>query len=192
MEALDERTLMGACGLYCGLCPRYQSKAPSRCPGCPLADMHSYCGVYRCCVTKHEFLTCAECSEYPCGKLLQTLGVEKGLDSFVSHKPALLNLDEIVSDGLDSFLQEQRKRRLLAEHLIANYNAGRSMTLYCTACALLPGRTIERTIAKLEKSLAKGSVDGKDQKVVAKEMGKLLEEAATDLGIDLALRRKRT
>ena len=185
---MDERTLMGACGLYCGLCPRYQSKAPSRCPGCPLADMHSYCSVYRCCVTKHEFLTCAECSEYPCGKLLRTLGVEKGLDSFVSHKPALPNLDEIVSDGLDSFLQEQRKRRLLAEHLIANYNAGRSMTLYCTACALLP----RRTIVKIEKSLAKGCVDGKDQKAVAKAMRKLLEEAATDLGIDLALRRKRT
>jgi hypothetical protein len=118
--------------------------------------------------------------------------VEKGLDSFVSHKPALPNLDEIVSDGLDSFLQEQRKRRLLAEHLIANYNAGRSMTLYCTACSLLPRRMIERTITKMEKSLAKGSVGGKDQKAVAKAMRKLLEEAATDLGIDLALRRKRT
>jgi len=188
---LDERTLMGACGLYCGLCPRYQSKAPSRCPGCLQADMHSYCSVYRCCATKHEFTTCAECGDYPCGKLLRTLGVEKGLDSFVSHKPALPNLDEIVSDGLDSFLQEQRKRRLLAEHLIADYNAGRSMTLYCTACALLPRRMIERTIVKMEKSLAKGSVDGKDQKTVAKEMRKLLEEAATDLGINLALRRKR-
>jgi hypothetical protein len=117
--------------------------------------------------------------------------VEKGLDSFVSHKPALPNLDEIKSDGLDSFLQEQQKRRLLAEHLIANYNAGRSMTLYCTACALLPRRTIERTIAKMEKSLAKRSVDGKDQKAVAKEMRRFLNEAATDLGIDLALRRNR-
>ena len=191
MNLEEEKHLAGCCGLYCGLCPRYQSKAPSRCPGCPLADMHSYCSVYRCCVTKHEFLTCAECDEYPCGKLLRTLGVEKGLDSFVSHKPALPNLDEIVSDGLDSFLQEQRKLRLLAEHLIANYNAGRSMTLYCTACALLPRRTIERTIAKLEKSLAKGSVDGKDLKGVAKAMRKRLEEAATDLRIDLALRRKR-
>jgi hypothetical protein len=114
--------------------------------------------------------------------------VEKGLDSFVSHKPALPNLDEIKSDGLDSFFQEQQKRRLLAEHLIANYNAGRSTTLYCTACALLP----RRTIVKIEKSLAKGSADGKDQKAVAKGMRRLLEEAATDLGIDLALRRKRT
>jgi hypothetical protein len=80
----------------------------------------------------------------------------------------------------------------LAEYLIENYNAGRSTTLYCTACALLPRRTIERAVAKLDKSLSKGPMDVKDQKAVAKAMRKLLEEAATDLGIDLALRRKRT
>ena len=192
METLDERALIGSCGLYCGLCPRYQSKAPSRCLGCQSGEQHSYCSVYRCCVTKHEFLTCAECSEYPCGKFLRVLGVEKGLDSFVSHKPALPNLDEIKEDGLDSFLREQRKRRLLAEDLIANYNAGRSMTLYCTACALLPSRTIERTIAKMEKSVEKKTVDREDYKAVAKAMKRLLKQAASDLGIDLALRRKRT
>lgn len=190
MKTPDERALMGSCGLYCGLCPRYQSKATSRCPGCHLGGEHSYCSVYRC-VTKRGFTTCAECSEYPCERLLRVLGVEKGLDSFISHKPALDNLNQIKQDGLDSFLQEQRKRRLLAEHLISNYNAGRSMTFYCTACALMPPRTIKRAIDKMKRSLDQGAVDETDQKKIAKEMRKLIEEAASDLGIDLALRRKR-
>lgn len=185
----EEKALVGSCGLYCGLCPRYQSKAPSRCPGCQLGGQHSYCSVYRC-VTKRGFTTCAECSEYPCERLLRVVGVEKGLDSFVSHKPALPNLDEIKQDGLDSFLQEQRKRRLLAEHLISNYNAGRSMTLYCTACVLMPPRAIDRAINKMKKLLTNGQVDRSNQKEVAKAMRKLIQGLASELSIDLALRRR--
>jgi hypothetical protein len=30
VEALDERTLMGACGLYCGLCPPLPRVSPGR------------------------------------------------------------------------------------------------------------------------------------------------------------------
>jgi len=189
MKTSDERALMGSCGLYCGLCPRYQSRATSRCLGCHLGEQHSYCSVYRC-VTKRGFTTCAECSEYPCGRLLRVLGVEKGLDSFVSHKPALPNLDEIKQDGPDSFLQEQRKRRLLTEHLISNYNVGRSMTLYCTACALMPPRAIDRAINKMEKLLTNGQVDRSNQKEVAKAMRKLIQGLASELSIDLALRRR--
>ena len=189
MKTPDERALMGSCGLYCGLCPRYQSNAPSRCLGCHLGEQHSYCSVYRC-VTKRGFTTCAECSEYPCERLLRVLGVEKGLDSFISHKPALDNLDQIKKDGLESHLAEQRERRLLAEHLLANYNEGRSMTLYCTACALMPPRPIKRAIDKMKRSLNQGAVDETDQKKIAKAMRKLIDEAASDLGIDLALRRK--
>jgi len=192
MESLDERSLIGSCGLYCGLCPRYQSNAPSRCQGCQLGATRSYCGVYRCCVTKHKFLTCAECPEYPCGKLLRTLRVDRKEDSFVTHKQALPNLGEIKRDGLGSFLEERRKRRLLAEYLIANYNAGRSVTLYCTACTLLPSRTVKRTIAKMERTLDGLSKDTKERKKLAKEMRQLLKQAASDLHIDLALRRKKT
>jgi len=155
-----------------------------------LGEQHSYCSVYRC-ATKRGFTTCAECSEYPCERLLRVLGVEKGLDSFVSHKPALDNLDQIKKDGLESHLAEQRERQLLAEHLLANYNEGRSMTLYCTACALIPPRPIKRAIDKMERSLTNGQVDRLNQKEVAKVMRKLIRGLASELSIDLALRRKR-
>jgi len=29
----EERNLIGCCGIFCGLCTKYQSKAPSRCIG---------------------------------------------------------------------------------------------------------------------------------------------------------------
>jgi hypothetical protein len=30
----QNKNLVGCCGIYCGLCTKYQSKAPSRCIGC--------------------------------------------------------------------------------------------------------------------------------------------------------------
>jgi hypothetical protein len=44
----------------------------------------------------------------------------------------------------------------------------------------------------MERSLDKLSKHIKERKELAKEMGKLLKEAASDLHIDLALRRKPT
>ena len=37
--------LIGACGLYCGLCTKYQSKAPSRCIGCKLGEIFN-CAIF--------------------------------------------------------------------------------------------------------------------------------------------------
>ena len=127
METVEEKHLAGCCGLYCGLCPRFQSKAPSRCLSCHLGEQRSYCSVYRCCVTKRGLFTCAGCDEYPCERLLRVLGVEEGLDSFISHKPALPNLDRIREVGLLTYLEEQRERRLLVEHLLDRYNEGSTL-----------------------------------------------------------------
>jgi len=47
MEATEEFNLAGPCGIFCGLCTKYQSKAPSRCLGCRLGEQHSWCSFYR-------------------------------------------------------------------------------------------------------------------------------------------------
>lgn len=200
MAMLEEKNLAGCCGLYCGLCPRFQSKAPSRCLSCQLGEQHSYCSVYRCCVTKRGLFTCADCDEYPCERLLRVLGVEEGLDSFVSHRPALPNrsaersrrsLDRIREVGLEAYLEEQRERRLLVEHLLANYNEGRSMSFYCAACSLMPPDLIRQAIAEMERMLASKQVDGSDLKAKAKAMRSLIQELASKADIDLRLRKKR-
>ncbi len=190
MTILEEKCLAGCCGLYCGLCPRFQSKAPSRCLGCQLGEQHSYCSVYRCCVVKRGLFTCADCDEYPCERLLRVLGVEEGLDSFISHKPALPNLDRIREVGLETYLGERKERRLLVEHLLANYNEGRSMSFFCAASALMPPDLIRQAIAEMERMLTNNQVSGSDLKAKAKAMRSSIQELASQAGIDLKLRKK--
>jgi hypothetical protein len=190
MTVLEEEHLAGCCGLYCGLCPKFQSKAPSRCLGCHLGEQHSYCSVYRCCVSKRGLFTCADCDEYPCERLLGVLGVGEGLDSFISHKPALPNLDRIREVGLEMYLEEQRERRLLVEQLLADYNEGRSMSFYCAACALMPPGLIRQAIDEIERLLADKQSDGLDLKAKAKAMRATIQNLASQAGIDLRLRKK--
>jgi hypothetical protein len=197
MPILEEKHLASCCGLYCGLCPRFQSKAPSRCLSCHLGEQHSYCSVYRCCVTKRGLFTCADCDEYPCERLLRVLGVEEGLDSFISHKPALPNLDRIREVGLEAYLGQQRERRLLVEQLLANYNEGRSMSFYCAACALMPPVLVRQAIGEIEGMQPKlgqrpsPNKDGSDLKAKAKAMRTAIQNLASQAGIDLKLRKKK-
>jgi hypothetical protein len=142
-------------------------------------------------VTKRGYLTCAECPEYPCTRLKRALKIDDELDSFLSHRVALDNLDNIRKFGMDSFLSEQRERRLLARRLIEDYNAGRSMTLYCTACALLPTRVITQAIDRVEKQVSTGAIDRDDRKMLARQMRLELNSLAKRLDINLSLRRKK-
>jgi hypothetical protein len=116
------------------------------------------------------------------------LGVEEGLDSVISHKPALPNLDRIREVGLETYLEEQRERRLLVEHLLAHYNEGRSMSFYCAACGLMPPDLIRQAIGKM---LTSGQVDGSDRKAKANAMRWLIQGLASEAGLDLKLRKKR-
>ena len=152
--------------------------------------MGTYCAVYRC-VTKRGYLTCAECPQYPCTRLKRALKLDEGLDSFISHRVALDNLDHIRKFGMESFLSEQKERRLLAERLIAGYNAGRSMTFYCTACALLPTRVVGQVIARVERQISLGKIDREDRKALAKDTRLVIDGLARKLDIDLSLRRKK-
>src|SRR4030042_793391 len=49
---------IGVCGLDCGLCPRYYTIGPSRCPGCAGPDFfnkHPSCSFITCCVKIKNF-----------------------------------------------------------------------------------------------------------------------------------------
>jgi len=185
---MEEKDYTGACGLYCGLCPRFQSSAASRCLGCQLGPQHDYCSVYRC-ARKRGYWTCAACAGYPCERLLRVVG--DGVDSFLSHQPMLPNLDRIREATLEIHLQEQRERRLLAEQLISEYNEGRSMTFYCTAATLLRLAVLREALEEMEALLDSGQVDGADIKAKAKAMKALIQECADREGVSLKLRRQK-
>jgi len=118
------------------------------------------------------------------------LGTAEGTDSFISHKPALPNLERTRELGLQVHLAEQKKRRLLLESLLRQYNEGRSMSYYCAACALMPPILVQEALQRMEQRVTAGQVDRSDIKGTAKAMRVLLAELACQAGIDLRLRRR--
>jgi len=185
MNLKEEKNLSGCCGIYCGLCPRYQSSAQSRCPGCKILSLTISCKRYNCCVKAKGFVTCAECDDFPCEKY-------EGFfdwDSFVTHKVCRPNIRRIKKVGLRKWLQEQANRRAILENLLANYNEGRSRNLYCTAVALMPADLIKEAANKARQIMVgvKGTCDIKKR---AKILRTAIQDLASRSKIDLKLRKK--
>jgi hypothetical protein len=161
MENNKAKNLIGCCGLYCGLCTKYQSKAPSRCIGCKLGEQHSWCSIWNCCVKKHGFETCTECSKiFNCAIFLRRKVAE--------WIPAADNLRQIKEVGLENWLVEQKERQTLVEGLLRNYNEGRSMSLYCKACTRIPINLINQAIKEAKKKIVNEKIDNSDLKSKAK------------------------
>lgn len=175
MEHSKKHDLTGCCGISCGLCPRFQSKAKSRCSGCG-PDAHcSYCSIFRCCVTKRNYQTCADCSEFPCNKFDQWFD----LDSFVTHQKCLENINTIKKIGIDEFSREQTERRELLELMLEKYNPGQSMSLYCLASSLMSIESLKEALKHIE--------DLQENK--PESCKKLIQELAKREKISLKLRR---
>ena len=176
----EERDLAGCCGIFCGLCTKYQSKSPSRCIGCRLGEQHSWCSIYMCCVVKKGFETCIECDEYPCERYARR---KWGTDKV--SQAAEINLEQIRESGLEPWLEEQRERCLLVDELLANYNEGRSMSFYCLACTLMPPDLVSKAINEAKEILIKNRIDALNLKAKAKTVKLVIHTLATERGIDL-------
>ena len=176
---------IACCGIDCGLCPRYHTDGPSACPGCGglnFKEKHPSCGFVTCCVTKHGFEVCSDCSEYPC-KRFDT--EREGYDSFVTHQMVFANLDAIKTNGMDIFLEQQSMRIKILTDLLENYNDGRSKSFFCLVTALLPLDTL-RNAQKFAHDL--------DIHLTLKERNKRLKDKlkslAKAINIELKLRHK--
>ncbi len=172
------KSLIGCCGLYCGLCNKYQSKAPSRCIGCRLGEQHSWCSIWNCCVKKHRFESCTECSEvFNC-----TLFLRRKVADWI---PAADNLRQIKEAGLESWLREQEKRQALLEELLQNYNEGRSMNLYCKMSARMPIDLINKAVKDAEEQLAGEKAAKPDMKWKARVLKAVIKDLALKVNIRL-------
>jgi hypothetical protein len=174
---------IGACGLDCGLCPRYYTQGPSRCPGCCGPDFfskHPSCSFITCCVKKKNFEVCADCNEFPCPKF--EFEGENSYDSFITHRKTVFNLNFIKENGIERFIEQQKKRIKLLEIMIKNFDDGRSKSFYCIASALLSIESLEKSLNNVEKS--------EDVKIRAKNLKKILDEMASKEGVELKLRKK--
>ncbi len=178
MKKSEAENLVGCCGLYCGLCNKYQSKAPSRCIGCRLGEQHSWCSIWNCCVKKHKFETCSDCEElFRCDIFLRRKVAE--------WIPAADNLRQIKEVGLEIWLNEQRGRQSLVEELLQSYNEGRSMSFYCKSCARMPIELINKAIKETKKKLASEKADKSDMKSKAKILKAVINDLALKANINL-------
>lgn len=174
----EAMNLSGCCGLYCGLCSKYQSKAPSRCIGCRLGEQHSWCSIWNCCVKKHGYDTCTECSEI----LNCAIFLRRKVFQWI---PAADNLRQINEIGLKNWLRKQTERQTLLEKLLQNYNEGRSMNFYCKICARMPIEMIHKAIIEVEEKLVSEKVDNSDIKMKASHLKEILKNFALEANINL-------
>lgn len=178
MQTNESKNLIGCCGLYCGLCNKYQSKAPSRCIGCRLGEQHSWCSIWNCCIKKHQFENCAECSElFTCEIFVRRKVVE--------WIPAADNLRQIKVFGVDNWLKEQEERQTMLEELLQHYNEGRSMNLYCKACARMPIDLMNSAIKEANEKIIHEKVDNADLKSKAKILRTILQDMTLKVNMNL-------
>lgn len=179
MKNNKAENLIGCCGLYCGLCSKYQSRVPSRCIGCRLAKQHSWCSIWNCCVKKHGFENCAECREvFKCPIFLRRKVTE--------WIPAVVNLRQIKEFGLNKWLKEQIARQALVEKLLHDFNEGRSMSFYCKVCARMPIDLINKAMKEAKEKLENENRDTSDMKIKAAVLKTIIKDLTLKSTINLA------
>jgi hypothetical protein len=172
------------CGLNCGLCPRYQTKGTSKCPGCGGSEFHlrhPTCAVITC-NKKHDNVEfCFQCSEYPCEKYNKPSAV----DSFISYKNVLDNLKAAKND-IEKYKSELDEKIKILEFLLANYNDGRKKNYYCIAVNLFNLETLNSILENINKNVASQDIDMKSK---IKLIINLFEEKAMEEGVEIRLRK---
>ena len=181
--------LVGACGLNCGLCPRYHTEGTSRCPGCCGQDFwqkHPSCGFITCCVKQRNLETCAQCTDWVmCDRVAKNLDEAKYVDSFISYRPLADNFAFIQKNGIEEFARLELEKQKFLRYLIDNYDEGRSKSFYCTSCQLVPLERLKEALVDVEATITKAA----DIKEKAKIVRTAINSLADKLQIDLKLRK---
>jgi len=172
-----------ACGLNCGLCPRYHTVGASRCPGCAgegFLEVHPTCGILSCNQRKGlEY--CFECDNFPCKKYSKA----DAWDSFVTHRKQMSDMEKARQIGMDAYAAELNKKIEILEELINNYNDGRRKGFFCLAVYLFELEDVERIMAEIKNDInPQMTVKEKAARVV-----ELFQAMADEKGIDLKLRK---
>ena len=164
---------VGVCGLDCGLCPRYYTKGPSRCPGCGGPDFpnkHPSCSFITCCVKKKSLEVCAECPDFPCPKFKSEEGYRqvKESSSYPMYKQVMPNLKAIKEHGIERFVEQQRRRIRLLERMIEDFDDGRLRSYLCKSAALLDPAGLESSLDAAVRRIKAEHVKPNDVKTKAK------------------------
>jgi hypothetical protein len=178
---LKKYPTIGVCGLDCGLCPRYYTIGPSRCPGCAgpnFFNKHPSCSFITCCVKKKNLEVCAECSDFPCSKFKSDEEYRQMNESssYPSCKKILPNLYFIKEHGIKKFIEQQNKRIQLLETMINKFNDGRSRSFFCKAAIFLDLAALENSLEKAKKAIKSEKVKQSDMKSKANILKTIINE----------------
>ncbi len=169
---------IGACGLDCGLCPRYYTVGTSRCPGCCGPDFFekmASCSIITCCVKKKNLEVCGECPEFPCPKFKEPEEYQAlETSSYPPYRKIMPNLNFIKEQGIKAFIEQQRKRIGLLETMIGDFNDGRSRSFFCRAAALLDVTDLENSLAEATRRIKTADI---------KSRAKILKEILNEIAV---------
>jgi hypothetical protein len=173
---------IGVCGLDCGLCPRYYTVGPSRCPGCcgpEFFNKHPSCSFITCCVKKRNLEVCAECPDFPCSKFKSDEEYQqlKESSSYPSYKKVMPNLNFIKEHGIEKFIAQQKKRIRLLETMIDDFDDGRSKSFYCKSATLLDLGDLRDSLDKTIEKTKTDGIEPNDIKTRAKILKDILSGA---------------
>jgi len=191
---LKKYPTIGVCGLDCGLCPRYYTSGPSRCPGCGgpnFLNKHPSCSFITCCIKKKNFEVCADCPDFPCSKFKSEKDIQEfeGSSSYPPYKKIILNLNFIKEFGIESFIYNQKKRILLLEKLLQDFDDGRSKSYFCKATALLDIKSLEDILHKADQKEKSDKIRTTDIKTKNKIVKDFLNDSAHKEGIVLTVKK---
>ena len=180
-KILKKYPTIGVCGLDCGLCPRYYTKGTSRCPGCAGPDFinkHPSCSFITCCVKKKNLEVCAECSEFPCSKFksYEEYQQVKDFSSYPPYKKVIPNLNFIKEQGIEKFIEQQKKRMKLLEMMIEDFDDGKSRSFFCKATAFMDIAKLEKSLDEANKRIKTDKIKPNDIKIKAKILKEILNE----------------
>jgi hypothetical protein len=174
------------CGLNCGLCPRYHTDGPSKCPGCGGPDFHlkhPSCAVITC-NKKHDNVEyCFQCSLYPCARYREPSKV----DSFITYKNAVRDLEKAKKMGIARYQGELNKKIKILEFLLRNYDDGRRKSFYCLSVNLVELQHWEEIRETIDKRMKKLDMDEKEK---IKLIIQMIESIAEKEKIELKLRKQ--
>lgn len=186
---LKQYPIVGACGLDCGLCPRYHTAGSSRCPGCAGLDFeqkHPACGFITCCVKQKHLEACAQCPDWAnCERVSRVMEGAKQSDSFVSYRPLAANFAFIHKHGIDEFARQEMAKLELLSYLLEHYDEGRSKAFCCVGCQLIPLDSLKSALAEAEADMSEST----DIKEKARLIRAAISRLADALGVDLRLRK---
>jgi hypothetical protein len=173
MECKRQFPLLSACGLNCGLCPRYHTDGDSKCPGCGgenFSKKHPPCGVLSC-SQRHNVEYCYLHDEYPCKKYSKWK-----IDSFITHQNMMKDFEKAKNTGIEAYQKELNEKMDILNVLLQNYNDGRRKNFFCIAVNLLDIKDIKSVLKQIEKETKSKDISKKEKSAIAVNLFNIMAE----------------